>query len=110
MTPESVAAMIRAKGEPIRLRRLTSVQNVFFDLDTFGKLSGYAPEMIAGAIQEGDRELRVGDVDIRARQWPGPPRKGDLAFRADGKPLSVDACETKSIGDRAVMHILRVRG
>lgn len=104
LSVERVVAMIKKEGEPVVLRRPPAPP-----LNLIGFVRGYKPDELTGAIDQGDREVRISDVEIAAAGWPGPPRKGDLLL-IDGKPTAVQSCSSPKLRGRVAMHILQVRG
>ena len=73
------------------------------------KVRGYAPADLVAEIIEGDRQVIISNAEIAAASWPGPPKKGDQ-FVIDGKTTTVEACETRHLGEDRAMHVCRVRG
>jgi hypothetical protein len=111
MSVESVAASIARKGQTIILRRVTGAgHQATFDVECKAMVRNYQPHELAGGIVQGDREVRVSNKEISARQWPGPPlSKRDRAV-IDGREVSVEAVNTLRLGEEIAMHILQVRG
>jgi len=109
MTPSRVAALIAARGETLSLRRLAGTQQIPFEVQLKGVVRDYRPDELAGAITQGDRQAFIGNTEILARQWPGPPKSGDKLVRS-GKTLNVEGVETRKIGEDDALHVLRVRG
>lgn len=48
-------------------------------------------------------------AELRARQWPLPPRRNDKAV-IDGAVCNVEAVETRHLGEDVAFYVLRVRG
>lgn len=69
-----------------------------------------AHEMVGGVL-EGDQKVFIGNTEIVNRSWPGPPIRGDQIFIPQtGKTGTIQAVETKHLGEEIAMHILQVRG
>lgn len=111
MTPATVADMIGRYGRPLTLRRLAA-DLAATDVAVRGVVRGYAASELVGAIQQGDREVRIANAEILAAAWPGPPRAGENADRVviDGVAMVVMAVDTRHVGGDAALHILQVRG
>ena len=106
-TVERVAAMIKKEGEPLILRRQGKPGPP--DLPLIGFVRGYSLDELTGDLIQGDREIRISNVEIAAAGWPGPPRDGDRVL-IDGKLTTVQSAETRKLRGRIAMHVLQVRG
>ena len=107
---QEIAGEIAAyKTHDITLRRLTGTQRVAIEVTTPAIVRGYQPHERVGLLQEGDRQVIIGDVEIVRRRWPGPPRDGDETI-IDGKTAHLVSCETVRFAGETVRHNLVVRG
>ncbi len=104
MSPDSVQAMIDRLGETTILRRQGQS-----DLSVKAKVRFFSPAELVGGIIQGDRRAAIGNAEIAAAGWPGPPKKGDFLV-IDGAARAVQACNSVKIGDDYAMHVLQVRG
>lgn len=104
MKADRVGRVIIGAGEAMTLKR--SGQS---DLAVRGRQRLYQAQEIVAEIQQGDREVRLGDLEIAAAAWPGPPKKGDQLVIA-GHTTTVQSVETRTLGGATCMHVLRVRG
>ena len=111
MTPATVADMIAKYGRALTLRRYSSAM-VATDVAVKGVVRGYAADEMVGAIQQGDREVRISNAEIAAAAWPGPPRAGENADRIviDGQERIVMAVDPRYIGADPALYIMQVRG
>lgn len=110
MTPESVQAFLNARGRTVTLRRYTGT-TVMIPLDVGVKayIIDLDPAALAGTVIEGDRGAVIGNAEILAAQWPGPPRKDDKIVDGD-KEFNIEVVNTKHIGERVARFDLRIRG
>lgn len=78
-----------------------------------GVLRDWRGETLRGAEMQGERSLILSDAEMRARGWPGPPRRDDEVLLSRGgalQALAVDEVETRRIRDGVAMHRLVLRG
>lgn len=100
---------VRQAGTMVLLRR-PSPHGMHFDLPVMAMVRAYQPAELVGGIEQGDRRVVISNAEIAARQWPGPPRRGDEMIISDRTvTLRVDAT-TVRIGDFIVKHVMQVRG
>ncbi len=108
MNVGTVAHAIDRVGKPATLRRVAGPGR-FVSVTLKAVWRGYQPQELAGGIVQGDREVRIGNAEIAARKWPGPPRRGDQMI-LEGRTFTVMAADSPNIGETTAMHILQVRG
>jgi len=106
---DMIADDIEREGSPAVLTRLTGTGDIHFDVNLAAVSRGYAPNEIVGEIIQGDREVRISNREILARQWPGPPKTGDQ-IALSGKSYRVRAVDRLEIGGETVMFVMQVRG
>jgi len=105
-----IAAAIAKTGETVVLRRrVSSNPDVFADVSVTAVVRGYQPQELVGGIQQGDKDVIIGDLEIAAAGWPGPPRVKDLVV-IRGVTHSVQGVDTLQAGSATVRHNLTVRG
>ena len=105
-TPEAAAvdrALARA-GEIVVLRRTGLA-----DLPVRAFVRGYKASELIGGIVQGDRTVIIGNTEIAAAAWPGPPVKPDYVMIA-GKSSVVQSCDVRRVAGVIVCHIIQVRG
>lgn len=106
---DMIADDIQREGSPATLRRTTGTGTVHFDVDVYAFSNNSAPVPLVGETSQANKEVRITNRDILARQWPGPPRDADTIFLA-GRPYRIADVETLTIGGEVVEHVLQVRG
>lgn len=104
----ATAALLARYGEIVVLRRPTS-KGLHIDVDCAARVDQFQPHELTGGVLQGDRTVILSNQEIEARQWPGPPRRGDQVI-IGGRTTTVQGVDTVSIGDRVVRHNLQVRG
>lgn len=117
MTPEASRAshrrLIAAHGEPISIRRYTGTGTARprFDWQGRARVTAFAPEALAGGLQQGDQKIIVLAEDLIAEQFPVPPRKHDKCV-VRGRELNIEAVDdnTRRIAGVIIAYELAVRG
>lgn len=110
MSVAAIEAAIDQHGQTVKLRRITGVtRQAFFDVTCKAVVRNFQPAELQGEVIQGDREARMSNREIDARQWPGPPAKGDK-FYLDGKWINIESVETRRLGEDVALHLLRLRG
>lgn len=107
MTPAAVQRLIEARGETVTLRRNAIAP--FVDVALRARVNGFAPKELVADVMQGDRGVVIGNAEILAAAWPGPPKRGDRLL-IDGLPFTIAAVDTRKIGDEVAGHWLVVRG
>ncbi len=69
----------------------------------------YRPDPLVGTLIQADLVIEIGQDEITAASWPGPPAKGD-EIQADGASYNVEGVETIREADAIIGHRLMVRG
>jgi hypothetical protein len=76
-------------GQPIKISRLSGTARIPFTVTCQANVHiGGAQLLIAGILQMAD-EIRCGDREMKAMQWPKPPRNGDRIEFQDGHVSAV---------------------
>lgn len=107
MTPADVQRLIERYGESVTLRRGTV--EPYTDVAVKARVAGFEPKDLVGDIKQGDRQVVIGNGEIAAASWPGPPLRGDRLL-IGGLPFTITAVDTRKIGDEIAGHWLVVRG
>ena len=108
-TVASIAARIAREGQNAILRLAdSSVPPSWTDIPVRVVLRGYAPELLAGTLQQGDRRGWISDAEIAAA-GVRTPRKGDRLVAA-GVTTTVLAVETRYLRGVPALHLLALRG
>jgi hypothetical protein len=99
----------------VLLRRLT-YGGMVLDVQCQARVTQFVPQgqyqiEQAGGIAQGDRVLVISDTEISEKQWPGPPRRGDIIVLVDeGVTTSVLGCDVSDLGGTTVRYDLTLRG
>lgn len=104
MSVPDIQAVIDLTGETVTLRREPAT-----DVTVKATVRGYAEADLVGSIIQGDVKVIIGNAEIAATAWPGPPAQGDKIIR-DSKTLHVMSCETRNWFEDGAVHILQLRG
>jgi hypothetical protein len=91
------------------LRRRVGTTNTFQDVTVSGVAQGYDPGEIVGDIAQGDQRVTMGNSEIAAAGWPGPPRRGDIIV-IDGRNWTVQGSNPRTLGAQVLVHYAHVRG
>lgn len=109
---ESIYGALARFGRPMVLRRTTLAAGstkIPLDVTVSGVTENYQPQELTDVIAQGDTKVTISNTEISARQWPGPPRRGDDMV-IDGKVKAIQSVETKRLGTETLVHICQVRG
>lgn len=98
------ARMLARHGRPFTLRRLPST-----DVTVQGFRGGFDANNLPGGLPQGQSTVIIGNAEIAAAAWPGPPRKGDRLIEAT-RTAVVESVETIWLGAAIDRHILTVSG
>lgn len=115
ITVESArAAYANALKDRVTVRRYhgAGAGKTRFDAeDVPARVAGYAPEEIAGSIQQGDQRVILDAAALEARQWPAPPRTGDRIIIGN-QDTTVQFCDpnTRKIGQTIIAYECQCRG
>lgn len=107
MTPADVQRLIERHGENVTLRRNPAAP--FVDVAVKARVAGFDTKDLVGDIRQGDRQVVIGNAEIAAAAWPGPPARGDRVLIV-GLPFTIVSVDTRKIGDEIAGHWLAVRG
>ena len=105
---EAVQGFVDQVGAVVTLRRLVANASPV-DVTVNAVDAGYTPVATAGGIVQGDREIRIGNGEILAASWPGPPRRGDQLI-IDGRTFAVMAVDTRGVAGAPALHVIAARG
>jgi hypothetical protein len=104
----TVADAVEQVGKPCSLRRLTG-SNHYFEVIVRAVVRGYHPDDMVEGIAAGDMQAILGNNEIAAAQWPGPPRKGDQ-LSVDGRTWTIQGNNNADVHGLMAMHRLQIRG
>lgn len=117
MTPDEVKASYReamdASCTVFAIRRYTGsgVNRPRFDVNVRGRITGYAPHELVGAVQQGDRKVIVLVEDLIAAQFPLPVTANDKLILL-GKEIAIITVDgsTRSVQGVLIAYELQARG
>lgn len=104
---DQVERQFEIAGRTITLRRM--VANEPLDLPVKAVVRFYAPHELTGTITQGDRRVRISNKEIRENNWPGPPIKGDRMV-IDGRLVTIEAVDSRHLGEDLASFVIQVRG
>jgi hypothetical protein len=65
----------------------------------------------AGGVAQIDRLCIISDTEIQQKQWPGPPRRGDLLYIIDERYSAlILGCDSSDLLGADVRHDMTLRG
>jgi hypothetical protein len=102
---ERFLASLRRAGRPMLLCRRIGTTSTFTDASIYGRSHGYKPNELVGLVQQGDRRIRISQLEIAAANWPGPPKKGDILDSG-----TIQGAEALYDGEALVGFVCWVRG
>ncbi|MGE0719798.1 MAG: hypothetical protein AB7P02_30420 [Alphaproteobacteria bacterium] len=112
---DRLAAGLRRHGEPMTLRRLTSIApEAFASVQVYGKRymrdGGAVGDELIGTAAQAVLRIKISNAEIAAAAWPGPPKKDDeLVIAGRVHTLDGDA-DTRYDRGVPVAHFLVVKG
>jgi hypothetical protein len=115
MDVNAVANTLERSGNYVRLRRLTG-RGLYIEVRCAARVTKFTPEMRAligeaGGIAQGDRLCTISNREITDKQWPGPPRRGDLVIiEREGNTAMVQGSDTSDLMGVIVRHDMVIRG
>lgn len=99
-TSARIESLLLRRGRAMTLKRRIGTTSTFTEANLFGVSRSYRPEELVGGLQQGDREIVIGNTGAF-----GTPKKNDSI---DGG--TVQAVDIKYDASTAVAYILTVRG
>jgi hypothetical protein len=108
-TGQRIIDMLERRGRNLVLRRRVGTTTTFREVSPRGYWRGYKPQELVGGITQGDQEVVIGNAEIAAESWPGPPKRGDIVV-LDGLQATVQAATPMYDSAAVIAHILWVRG
>jgi hypothetical protein len=102
-------ALLAQHGETMTLARATAI-DTWSPVTLKGKIYGAGGRELVGGQQQQLRQVKIGNSEIAAAAWPGPPRKGDRLTDAAGRVYSVQEVDTRSDAGEVWAHFMAVLG
>lgn len=93
-------------GRAFTLRRLPLPGT---DVTVRGYRTEFQSQPLPGGLPQGQSTIIIGNAEIAAAAWPGPPRKGDRLIDAT-RTVMVESVETIWLGASVDRHVLTVSG
>jgi hypothetical protein len=116
MTPEAARALYRRRigaGETVLIRRYTGAgpNAPRIDAAVRARVTGFEPQELVGAIQQGDRKVIFLADDLNAAQFAQPVTERDKVV-VRGKELAVKAADnsTRRVAGELIAYELTVQG
>ena|SRR5580765_3574424 len=104
-----VAAAIARVGEPATLVRLPGRTGTRAELPVKCVMTFSQPTAPTGGVVQAYNEIRIGNNEIAASNWPAPIRRGDQMI-VGGLTYTIQGVQTASPGGTPAMHLLYVLG
>jgi hypothetical protein len=109
-TAGKITTALKKYGRSMTLRRRIGTTNSYNEVVVKGVPEGYRPAELLGGLQQGDRQVTIGNAEIAAQvAFVGPPKKGDLLV-IEGAATAIQGVETKYLGADILAHVIWVRG
>lgn len=102
---ERLAASLRHAGRPMAIKRRVGTGSTFTEAMVHGRDRGYQAQELTGGVIQGDRRIRISEIELQNANWPSPPKKGDYL---DG--AAVQGVQTLHDGPEIVGFVVWVRG
>lgn len=111
MNRATVQAAIDKAGELVELRRRSGsgANAQDFAVTTRGIVRAAQATALPGELAQTRRHVTIGYAELERTAWPAPPQQGDTLM-IDGASVTVEAVETRRIGDRPARYELTVMG
>ena len=111
MNADAFYRAVNHYGERVTIRRLTGTQRIAFGVECQASVRIGAAQVLVGGVFQMADEVRVGDREMRAAQWPQPPRHGDQVQLADGHYLTIHGeCQVWGLDNGDKVYSIRCLG
>src|ERR1044072_8755120 len=108
-TSQGVYSMLaNGRAETVTLRRLGNSPPD--DLTLLAKIDDATPQPLAGTMAQTMRNITISNYEIERSSWPAPPRRNDQIITQAGKTLTITATDPIIVGNRLIMHRIKVLG
>lgn len=97
-------------GETLMILRLTGTRQTAFSVRCLGCVRKGVESVLVGAVQQTADEVKVSDREMRASQWPAPPRQGDQIVYANGSVRTVMANVQADRLDEDTVYTIKTLG
>jgi hypothetical protein len=106
---DRVAYAIGKVGQPSTLVRLAGRTGTRHELALKAVPVFIPPSAPTGGVVQDVREIRIGNNEIAASNWPAPIRRGDQIIVA-GVVFTIQGVRTAAPGGTTAIHFLQVMG
>jgi hypothetical protein len=106
---DRVTHAIRRVGQPAVLVRLPGRTGTRVELPLLAVPVFQAPSEPTGGVVQAHREIRIGNSEIAASNWPAPIRRGDQII-VGGVTFTIQGVRTAAPGGTTAIHFLQVMG
>ena len=106
---DKVASAIARVGQPATLVRLPGRTGTRVELALKCVMTFSLPTAPTGGVVQAPNEIRIGNNEIAASDWPAPVRRGDQII-VGGLTFTVQGVQTAAPGGVPAMHLLYVLG
>jgi hypothetical protein len=106
---DQVARAIAKVGEPATLVRLPGRSGTRVELAVKCVMTFSLPTAPTGGVVQAPNEIRIGNNEIAASNWPAPIRRGDQII-VNGITYTIQGVQTASPGGVPAEHLLYVMG
>lgn len=100
-----ILASLKRAGRPMSIKRRIGTGSTFTEATVHGRDRGYQAQELTGGVIQGDRRIRISEIELQAASWPSPPKKGDFL---DG--AAVQGVQALHDGAELVGFVVWVRG
>ncbi|MEJ0015717.1 MAG: hypothetical protein WDN25_03975 [Acetobacteraceae bacterium] len=98
--------MLRTRGRRVTLRRPGSPP---VDVTCLAMIAQLDDVVSTGGATQFRRRITIGNAEIAASGWPGPPKQGDQVLD-DGRTMKVQAVLVQVVAGETVMHRIETWG
>lgn len=89
MNADSFIGLCTRNGDTVVIRRLTGTRQTAFSVECLGNIRRGVETQLIGGVQQTHDVIQVSDREMRACQWPSPPRQGDQIVYGSGATRTI---------------------
>ncbi len=83
---------------------------IWFEVTVMAMVRFYRADEVAGLIIQGDREIRIGNLDITAPQWGSTAPAKLHEVWIDGAKVTIQSVAAEKMGGRVTQYVIQARG
>lgn len=110
MNADSFMSLCARNGDTFTIRRLTGTRQVAFSVQCLGNVRRGVESVLVGNVQQTADQIQITDREMRAVQWPAPPRQGDQIVYSNGAVRTVLANVNIDRLDEDTVYTLKTLG